>query len=62
MKITDITVGIVLFKSEKVIFNCLKSLDPRLKIILFDNSNDNILKKKLIKNIHELNISYLKKI
>ena len=49
MKITDITVGIVLFKSEKVIFNCLKSLDPRLKIILFDNSNDNLLKKKINK-------------
>jgi len=61
MKITDITVGIVLFKSEKVIFNCLKSLDPRLKIILFDNSNDNILKKKIKKKYPRLKYFLSKK-
>ncbi len=54
MKINDITVGIVLFKSEKVIFNCLKSLDPRLKIILYDNSNDKNLKEIIKKKYPQI--------
>ena len=40
MNIKDITVGIVTFRSEKVIFKCLKSLKNIKKIIILDNSND----------------------
>ncbi len=61
MKINDITIGIVLFKSEKVIFNCLKSLDPRLKIVLFDNSNDKILKEKIKKKYPQIKYFLSKK-
>ena len=47
MNYIDITVGIVTFKSDKVIFNCLKSINKAIKIIVFDNSNDKYLKRKL---------------
>ena len=53
MNYKDITVGIVTFKSEKVIFDCLKSIKRIKKIIIFDNSNDIFLKKKI-------NLSYPK--
>tara|TARA_A100001015_G_scaffold25144_1_gene28289 strand:+ start:3254 stop:4102 length:849 start_codon:yes stop_codon:yes gene_type:complete len=49
MNYSDITVGIVTFKSEKVIFQCLKSIKKIKKIIIFDNSNDVKLKKKVEK-------------
>ena len=47
MNFKDITVGIVAFNSEKVIFDCLKSIKRIKKIIIFDNSNDQKLKKKI---------------
>ena len=49
MNYSDITVGIVTFKSEKVLFQCLKSIKKIKKIIIFDNSNDIILKNKVAK-------------
>ena len=51
MNFNDITISLVLFKSEKVIFNCLKSIKKVKKIIIFDNSNDSRLKKAIIKKI-----------
>jgi N-acetylglucosaminyl-diphospho-decaprenol L-rhamnosyltransferase len=47
MNFKDITVGIVTFNSENVIFECLKSIKRIKKIIIFDNSNDQKLKKKI---------------
>ena len=47
MNFKDITVGIVTFNSEKVIFECLKSIKRIKKIIIFDNSNDQKLKQKI---------------
>jgi len=47
MNYNQITVGIVTFKSSKVIFDCLNSIKKIKKIIIFDNSNDKILKKKI---------------
>ena len=44
MNYNDITIGIVTFKSEKVVFECLKSIKKINKIIIFDNSNDKKLK------------------
>tara|TARA_B100000965_G_scaffold401039_1_gene424074 strand:- start:331 stop:1200 length:870 start_codon:yes stop_codon:yes gene_type:complete len=49
MNYNDITVGIVTFKSEKVLFQCLKSIKKIKKVIIFDNSNDISLKKKVAK-------------
>jgi GT2 family glycosyltransferase len=54
MNYSDITIGIVTYKSESVIFNCLKSIKKIKKIIIFDNSNDSNLKyivKKKYPNI-----------
>ena len=47
MNYSDITIGIVTFKSESVIFDCLKSVKKIKKIIIFDNSNDISLKTKI---------------
>lgn len=49
MNYSDITVGIVTFKSEKVVFKCLKTIKNIKKIIIFDNSNDFDLKRKIKK-------------
>ena len=46
MNYKDITIGIVAYKSEKVLFKCLKSIKKINKIIIYDNSNDIILKSK----------------
>ena len=45
MNYNDITVGIVSFKSQKVLFDCLKSIKYIKNIIIFDNSNDLETKK-----------------
>ena len=57
MNYKDITVGIVSFKSEKVIFDCLKSIKSIKKIIIFDNSYD-IETKKKVANIYP-NIKFI---
>ena len=62
MNFNNITIGIVSFKSEKVIFNCLNSIKKIKKIIILDNSNDFHLKKKLKKYILLLTLFCLQKI
>lgn len=47
MNYKDITVGIVAFKSKDVIFECLKSINSEVKIIILDNSNDINLKNEV---------------
>jgi len=49
IKIDDITVVIVTFKSGKVISKCLSNLSQFKKILILDNSNDEKLKRKLEK-------------
>jgi GT2 family glycosyltransferase len=49
MNYNQITVGIVTFKSENTIFNCLKSIKKIKNIIIFDNSNDKELKDRIKK-------------
>ena len=51
MNYNQITIGIVTFKSENVIFNCLRSIKKIKNIIILDNSNDKKLKLKIKKNI-----------
>ena len=62
---TDLTIIIVAFKSEEKIEDCLNSIDPNIKIIIVDNSNSLILKKKIehkFKNVEyilsEVNLGY----
>jgi GT2 family glycosyltransferase len=61
MDYNQITVGIVTFKSENVIFNCLKSIKKIKNIIILDNSNDKILKKKINKKYPKIKILLSKK-
>ena len=61
MNYNHITVGIVTFKSENVIFNCLKSIKKIKNIIILDNSNDKILKKKIKKKYPGIKIFLSKK-
>ena len=43
----NLTVIIVSFKSEHVIYDCIDSIDKDLKIIVIENSNDQIFVEKL---------------
>ena len=61
MNYSDITVGIVTFKSEKVLFECLKSIKKIKKIIIFDNSYDLDLKKKIKKTYPSIKFLLSKK-
>ena len=49
MNNNQITIGIVSYKSSDVIFKCLDSIKKTKKIIIFDKSNDYILKENLKK-------------
>ena len=61
MNFKDLTVGIVTFNSEKVIFECLKSIKRINKIIIYDNSNDIKLKKKILSNYPNIKFILSKK-
>ncbi len=61
MNFNKITIGIVTFKSEKVIFNCLKSIKKIRNIVIFDNSNDYNLKKKINKSYPKIKFILSKK-
>ncbi len=50
MESKDLTVVIVTFKSEKKIFNCLKSIPKDTRVIIVENSNNSDFKKKIEKN------------
>jgi N-acetylglucosaminyl-diphospho-decaprenol L-rhamnosyltransferase len=61
MNYNDITIGIVTYKSECVIFDCLKSIKKIKKIIIFDNSNDSNLKYKVKKKYSNIKFELSKK-
>jgi len=61
MNYKDITAVIVTFKSEKIIFKCLKSIKGINKIIIVDNSNDYNLKKKILSKFPNINFILSKK-
>ena len=62
MNYNDITISLVLFKSEKVIFQCLRSINKVKKIIIYDNSNDKNLKKIVNKKFPNIDYILSKKI
>ena len=55
MNYKNITAIIVTFRSEKVIFDCLKSIKDIKKIIIVDNSFDRKLKKKVLLKFPRVN-------
>ncbi len=61
MNYKDITIGIVTYKSEKVLFKCLKSIKKINKIIIYDNSNDVTLKNKVKSKYPNINYILSKK-
>ena len=61
MNYKAVTVGIVTFKSEKVILDCLKSIKKIKNIIIFDNSNDINLKYKIKKKYPKIKFILSKK-
>ena len=61
MNYNQITIGIVTYKSEKVLFDCLKSIKKIKNIIIFDNSNDTELKKIIDKRYPKIRFIKSKK-
>ena len=47
MSIKDITIVITSFRSDKIIRNCLNSIDRQYQVILVENSNSLELKKSV---------------
>ena len=47
IKKEDLTIVIVTFESEHVIYNCIESIDQNINIIIVDNSNNIKLKKQI---------------
>jgi len=45
----NLSVLIVTFKSSKIIERCIQSIDSDIDVVIIDNSNDHILKKKIEK-------------
>ena len=60
MNFKKVTIGIVTYKSEKVIFDCLKSLNGFRNIIIWDNSYDTNLKSKILKKYPYINFKLSK--
>lgn len=56
MNYNQITIGIVTFKSKHIIFNCLHSIKKIKNIIIYDNSNDRSLKKKINKKYPKIKV------
>ena len=55
--LNDITAVIVTYKtSEKIIFDCLKSIDPKVKIIIIENSSNFIHEKNILSNFPNVKI------
>ena len=50
MESKELTIVIVTFKSEEKIFDCLKSISNEIQVIVVENSNNHIFKKKLEEN------------
>ena len=44
----DITIIITSFHSGEKIFNCINSIDENIKIIVVENSNDQLLKEEIL--------------
>ena len=56
METNDLTVVIVTFKSEDVIFSCLDSIPNHIKVIVVENSNNKKFKEKLEKKYQNVNV------
>jgi GT2 family glycosyltransferase len=55
MESNKLTIIIVTFKSEEKILNCLKSISNKISVIVVENSNDQIFKRKIEENFKNVN-------
>ena len=55
METNDLTVVIVTFKSEEVIFSCLDSIPSNIKVIVVENSNNTKFKEELEEKYKNVN-------
>ena len=55
METSDLTVVIVTFKSEEVIFSCLDSIPSHIKVIVVENSNNKKFKEELEEKYRNVN-------
>ncbi len=55
METNDLTVVIVTFKSEEVIFSCLDSIPSNIKVIVVENSNNKKFKEELEEKYKNVN-------
>ena len=46
---SDVTIVIVTFKSELIVENCLKTIDPKIPVIIVENSGNNLFKNHIEK-------------
>ena len=49
MSYQDLTIVITSFNSQEKIFDCLRGINPNIRIIIIENSNDKELKEKVEK-------------
>ena len=55
--LNDLTVVIVTYQTpEKIIFDCLKSIDSNTKIIIIENSKNFIHEKKILSNFSNVKV------
>ena len=56
-KLSELTVIIVTFKTDKIILkNCLSSIDSKVKVIIVENSNQFIDKSEIENNFKNVKI------
>ena len=56
MPYQDLTIVITSFNSQEKIFDCLKGINPNIRIIIIENSNDNELKEKVEKLYNNIEV------
>ena len=58
-EIKDISIVVITYKSEKIIYNFIKKIPNNIKTIIIENSKNNELKKNIEQNYENISV-YLK--
>ena len=56
MNVEELTIVITTFHSQEKIYNCLESIDKKIKVIIVENTNDYSLKENLRKKYNNVEI------
>ena len=52
----EITLILISYKSEKIIYNFIKKIPPKIKTIIVENSKNHELKKKIEQNYRNISV------